>query len=318
MRRFLVVLSVSMAAWTALPAQTPAASGSPPQQSARQALIEMFFGKGAGDFEKHLPSATHRALIRKGDTPDNSAVLKISQIGRQMVAQGDHIETFDLGPNLLVSEQNGGREKTEVIVERDSLMGEDDEIELSVNYYKDGQPQFIPVVPRLVFTLKQEKEIWRLTDITASAHVPLTDPDYLKGVRKEQDESNEFQVRMRLVNIASAENRYAANYPERGYSCSLANLFERDPGATAGEGAPAYDSGQAGEEWQGYRFTLAGCEGKPASKYRVTAEPIDAESGMKAFCSDESGPIKSISSRKSSSCFSRGQVVDNQAARAAD
>ena len=317
MRRFLVVLFVVLAGGITLPAQTPAASGTPPPQTARQALIEMFFGKGAGDFEKHLPADTHRALIRKGDTPESSTVLKISMIGRQMVAQGEHIETFDLGPNLLVSEQSGGREKTEVVVEHDSLMGEDDEIELSVNYYKDGKLQFIPVVPRLVFTLKQEKEIWRLTDINVSAHVPLTDPDYLKGVRKEQDEEHESQVRMRLAIIAGAENSYAANHPDRGYSCTLASLFERDPGAAAGE-APAYDPGQGSEDWQGYRFTLAGCEGTPASKYRVTAAPTDVESGLKAFCSDESGPIKSISGRKSTSCFSRGQAVGKEAGRGED
>ena len=83
-----------------------------------------------------------------------------------------------------------------MIVEHDSLLGEDDEIELSVHYYKDGQLQPLPVVPDLTFTLKQEKEIWRLTEVTAAAHVPLTDPDYLKGLRKQQNEANESQRRI--------------------------------------------------------------------------------------------------------------------------
>jgi hypothetical protein len=61
-------------------------------------------------------------------------------------------------------------------VERDSLIGEEDKIELSVQVRKDEQPQSLPVVPRPIFTLKQEKEIWRLSEITLAAHVPLTDP----------------------------------------------------------------------------------------------------------------------------------------------
>ena len=44
------------------------------------------------------------------------------------------------------------------LVEHDNLAGEEDEIELSVHDYKDGQPQFLPVVPRLIFSFKQEAE----------------------------------------------------------------------------------------------------------------------------------------------------------------
>ena len=120
-----------------------------------------------------------------------------------MVAQGEHIETFDAGPTLLITTQNEGHERIEVAVEHDSLLGEEDEIELSIHYYKDGQLQTLPVVPRLTFTFKQEKEIWRLNEVTAAAHVPLTDPDYLKGLRKEQDEANETAAQNRVSIIAS-------------------------------------------------------------------------------------------------------------------
>src|SRR4029077_7824878 len=96
--------------------------------------------------------------------------------------------TFVEGGTLLVSEQTAGHEKFEVLVEHDSLLGDTKEIELSVQYYKDNQPQSLSLVPRLIFTFKQEAEIWRLTGVTAAAHVPLTDPDYLKGLRKGRGE----------------------------------------------------------------------------------------------------------------------------------
>ena len=47
-----------------------------------------------------------------------------------------------------------------------------------------------------------------------------------------------------------------------------------------------------------YRFALTGCEGTPPSKYRITATPIDADAGMKTFCSDESGTIKFVTDGK--------------------
>jgi hypothetical protein len=307
MRQIWLVSLLSVAGSISLLAQT---SPSPPPQSARQALIEMFLGKGENDFAKHLPEAAHQALIHKGDTQDTNTVLRISAIGRQMVAQGEHIDTFDAGPTLLVTEQSDGHEKFEVAVEHDFLNGEEDEIELSVHYYKDGQLQSLPVVPRLIFTFKQEKDIWRLTELTAAAHVPLTDPDYLEGLRKDQNDSNQASAQNRVTIMAMAEKNYAARHPDRGYTCTLAALLASEPGATPGESGFVYDPGQGNEEWGGYRFALAGCDGTPAAKYRITALPLDSAAGMKMFCADESGTFKSLPGTKSSTCFSRGESVN--------
>ena len=138
MRQICCALFVALAGIIPLHAQTQLTSP-PSPQTARQALIEMFVGKGSYAFEKHLPEVAHKALIRKSDTPELSLVQKIAMIGRQMTAQGEHLETFDVGPTLLVSDQNNGREKVEVIVEHDSLMGEDDEIEVSIHLYRNGE-----------------------------------------------------------------------------------------------------------------------------------------------------------------------------------
>ncbi len=115
----LVSLFVAMAGSISLLAQTPTTTP-PPPQSARQALMEMFLGKGENDFTKHLPEAAHQALIHKGDSPETNVILKISAIGRQMVAGGERLESFETGPNLLISEQNDGHEKYEIAVEHDT------------------------------------------------------------------------------------------------------------------------------------------------------------------------------------------------------
>ena len=309
MRLIRLVFFLAFAGGISLWAQTPPATP-PPPQSARQALLEMFLGKGENDFTKHLPEAAHQVLIHKGDSPETNVILKISTIGRQMVAGGERLESFETGPNLLVSEQNNGHEKYEIAVEHDTLLGEDDEIELSVHYYKDGQLQSLPVVPRLIFTLQQEKEIWRLTEVTAAVHAPLTDPDYLKGLRKDQNESNETAAQNRVNVMAMAEGNYASRHPDRGYACTLAILVAAEPGAMPGESGFVYDPGQGNEEWSGYRFALTGCDGTPAAKYRITAVPLESDAGMKTFCADESGAFKFVTTGRSSSCFSRGQPVN--------
>jgi len=309
MRLIRLVFFLAFAGGISLLAQTPTATP-PAPQSARQALLEMFLGKGENDFTKHLPEAAHQALIHKGDSPETNVILKISTIGRQMVAGGERLESFETGPNLLVSEQNNGHEKYEIAVEHDTLLGEDDEIELSVHYSKDGQLQSLPVVPRLIFTLRQEKEIWRLTEVTAAVHAPLTDPDYLKGLRKDQNESNETAAQNRVSVMGMAEGNYANRHPDRGYACTLATLVAAEPGAMPGESGFVYDPGQGNEEWSGYRFALTGCEGTPAAKYRITAVPLESDAGMKTFCADESGAFKFVTTGKSSSCFTRGQPVN--------
>jgi hypothetical protein len=284
-------------------AQNPTAET--PPQSARQALIEMFMSKGPDAFKKHLPEAAKRALIHQGEG-DTSIALKFAGLRSELTRQGEHVETFDAGPNLLVSETPDGHDRIEVAVEHDSLMGEADEIELSVHMYKDGQEKTLPVIPRLTFTMQKEQDVWRLVEVTAAAHIPLTDPDYLAEIRREQDEANESAAQSRVSIIAQTETGFAKDHPDRGYTCALAELFPPNSGQA---GSTFYDFGFANEEFSGYRLQLAGCNGSPASRYRLTAVPIDSDSEMKTFCVNESGTIKSLRTSKSAECFSRGDPI---------
>lgn len=275
-------------------------------QTARQALIEMFLSKNPDDFAKHLPDDARQVLIHKGETMETSVVLRIASVGRGLTAQGEHVETFDAGPNILVSEQPD-HERVEVAVEHDSLMGEQDEIELSIHSYKNGEEQFIPVVPRLIFMLKQEKEIWKLTEVTLEAHVPLTDPEYLKGVRKQQNEANENAALTRMNMMIESQKGYAVQHPEVGYSCALPALAPQFYAATTPAGGDAPADPQGDSPSNGYRFSISGCSGTPSTKYRLTAVPTDADAEMKTFCADQSGKVRFITSGKPSSCFSSGQ-----------
>jgi hypothetical protein len=297
-------VNVSMRAQT----QTPP----PPPQTARQALIEMFMGKNPDSFAKHLPEGARQALIRKGETSETSMVQRIGMIGRQITAQGGHVETFDEGQTLLSSEKDGPeKERIEVIVEHDSLMGENDEIELSIHLYRNGEPEFLPVIPRLIFSMIQEKEIWRLGEATLAAHVPLTDPDYLKGVRKKEDEANENMASARVEMIAAAELSYSSKHSDRGYTCALSDLSGKgDTTAEPGQSLENYTPGLADNDSSGYRFSISGCSGSPASRFQITAVPLEPGSGMKAFCTDESGTLRFEANGNGSICLTQGQVVN--------
>jgi hypothetical protein len=143
--------------------------------------------------------------------------------------------------------------------------------------------------------------------LTLAAHVPLEDPDYLKGLRKQQDDLNEAAAQTRVNMIAQMETNYAANHPDTGYVCTFGTLY-----ATA-EAEPNGFASLSKEESNGYLFSLTGCSGKPAAKYRLTATPIDADSEMKAFCLDQSGTLKSAAAADSSTCFSQGKIVTGAA-----
>jgi hypothetical protein len=310
MRHFLaVVLLASFVLYAKGRAQTSAANQES-KQTARQALIEMFFGKGENDFTKHLPDEARHTLVRKGETPETSAVLKIAAFSRQLASQGEKLETFDTGSTILVTEQNNAQEKIEINVEHDSLMGENDEIELSVQSYKNGQPVPLPVIPRFTFTLRQEKEIWRVVEVTAAVHMPLTDPDYLKGLRKQQDESTESQASWRVSSITAAETDYSGKHPDIGYSCSLQSIFARDPDAPPENGGP-FDPGQGSDDWSGYHFAITGCQDTPSSTYRITATPIDPDADLKTFCADQSRELKFVEGEKPANCLSRGHLVSS-------
>lgn len=303
-RRLIIAVLLVFASSIPLLAQ---AQMQPQKQTARQALIEMFLGKGPEDFLKHLPEETRAALIHKGDSPQSSWLLRFAVLGRELNSPGQHIETFDIGPTLLVIDSSNSGERLEIMVDHDSFTGDSDQIELSIQYSKDGQLEALPVIPSFTFTMAQEKEIWRLTEITAAADIPLTDPTYLKGLRHKQNQQNEFMVQMRMGTVAAAESRYASQHPGKGFACSIQSLFPAEQ-STDSEIGGVVALQPSNDAWNGYRFTMSVCDGSPALKYRVTAVPADDDDEeMHAFCSDESGVVRSIAADHSSACFSDGQ-----------
>jgi len=297
----------------------------PAPQTARQALLEMFFSKTPGTLEKHLPEALRAALRKAGSS--NSMLDGFSMWTSQMQSHGQELQTFEAGSTLLLVEDHRQNGKFEITVERDDLQADRDDIELGFHAYKDGQSQTSGMSPRLVFSMKQEAGIWRLSEITVTVQVSLTDPGLLKAIASRPQPSSISSVQARpaddsgwsrtpgddasamasLKVLLTAEKTYAQQYPATGYTCSLSDL-----GGMGGGGEPNEHQARlinprlAAGKKSGYVFALSGCTGNPASSFKATAVPAGPNSGMRAFCSDDSGVIRFSADGSAASCLSSG------------
>ena len=305
MNRAAVVFGILFSSVLTLSAQT--ALNSPPPQSARQALLEMFFGQGPNHLEKHLPEITKKAL-RRLEPGSPNFLTELDAIGAQARTSGGKLQTMDVGPTLLVVEGPPAREKFEIVVERDDLIGDEDQIDLSFHMYQGGKIQALPFLPRLTFMMKMEEEVWRLNELSFSARMPIADPDYLKDlidqIQEKQQRSNESTAAFSMRAIVAAEAAYQASHPDRGFTCSLSELASASKDTSEENRGTAIDDALATGKKSGYVFVVAGCDG---SHYKAAAEPATPTSGHRAFCADENGEIKFSKNGKAATCLSNGQ-----------
>src|SRR5262249_11406863 len=206
---------------------------------------------------------------------------------------------------LLSLDDRRSQLKVEIIVERDDLVGDSNQIEISVHPYRDGQPEPMPVVPRLILSMNQEKDVWKLSEITLALRVPLSDPEYLKGLQKTQNSSFENSAIAGIRTINTAEVTYSASYPEQGYTCKLSQLGGTGSNPSR-EHAMLIDETLASSKKDEYTFAIRNCDTRPASRYWAVAVPIEPDSDLRAFCSDESGAVRYATDGKATTCVSQG------------
>lgn len=125
-------------------------------------------------------------------------------------------------------------------------------------------------------------------------------PNLLRAKIAANESSAVGQVRALVV----AEISYAAAHPEEGFTCSLSTL--RDGGMISGDVAK-------GTRY-GYRYELSGCEPGPDGgtnkKFQIAAYPLSInQTGVRSFCSDESGVMKVGSHGSSQGCLENGQPL---------
>jgi hypothetical protein len=294
-------------------------------QTARQALIEMFFSKTPGTFLKHLPTATRAALEKSGAL---TMLQQYSQMASQLPTQGQNVQTFETGSVMLAGQNPQTGEKFEMTIENDTLHGDEDDIAVSFQTYKNGQVQRTPFMPQLTFSMKKEAQLWTLNEVSLTIHLPLADPDFLKAITDKmqpqavtrttftphietpsQPAGSDALVIRAMRTILTAEVTYAATYPTVGFTCTLSNLDGFGGGEPNEHQAMLINSGLASGKKYGFVFTLSECSGAPATTFHLTAAPNGNFYGRKAFCADQSGVIRSSNDGNPSTCFASGTPI---------
>jgi len=297
---FVLSLLVSLPV-NAQTAQSQAAAA----QTARQALIEMFFGQSPNHLEKHLPEVTRRAFESLEESDGRNVLGMLSGIASESKNGKESLETFDTGSTLVeVTGLGGGFDKLEITVEGDSLSGDEDQIDLAVHMYRAGKEETLPFIPRFTFAMKNESDVWRLNEVSVAVRMPLADPDFLKGLLERQRSQNEQMTQYSMNSVVSAERAYQS--ANGTYACTLSALGSAGKKAGAGN-YYLYDPQLISGKKNGYGFALSACD---ASHYQLVAEPAAAESGQRAFCADESGTVRSSSDGKATTCLSSGAAVE--------
>jgi type IV pilus assembly protein PilA len=116
--------------------------------------------------------------------------------------------------------------------------------------------------------------------------------------------ANESSAVGAVRSLVVSEVRYASLHPHQGYTCSLSDLAQ----AASIRGPLA--SGQK----NGYVFELTGCsagtEGGANVKYQVVAYPLRVnQTGVRAFCSDESDLVRVDSGGSARGCVENGSLL---------
>jgi type IV pilus assembly protein PilA len=124
-------------------------------------------------------------------------------------------------------------------------------------------------------------------------------PNFLRARIAANEASAIGSVRTLVV----GETTYATMHPGQGYTCSRSDLA----------GSQLIDISLATGQKNGYAFELTGCsvgEGGAIVKYQVVAYPLRVnQTGVRTFCSDESGVIKVDSSSSGRGCVDEGNPL---------
>lgn len=290
---------------------------SPPAQTPRQALIEMINGGQEGAM-KHLTVEMQKSLQADGK---NNSAPQLAAFDQIRAASSD-FQVFETGQVLLSANDPKSNEKFEVHVDSDDLSGDTDNINISFHQFRDGVEQDIPyaaMLSRFTVEMKRQANIWRLNEISINIKVPLGDPKLLEkfgngmgtgmwggkvtvGSASKPEKTREMPPREAVMMLGFAEATFARSHPEIGFTCTLAdlakpNLMNLDPHIFSGE------------PYNGYKFTLSGCQDKPSGSFRLIAEAVSPTTKAKAYCTDATNNIRSSDDGLGSSCLASGKVA---------
>ena len=121
------------------------------------------------------------------------------------------------------------------------------------------------------------------------------------GILVSKRSVNESEAVGALRSLNSAETSYSNRHPATGFTCSLQELSQER----------LIDARIASGLRSGYRLSASGCRsGTPKStvitEYQWFADPVNAETGTRHFCTDQSSLVRGSDQRSGHDCLVLG------------
>jgi hypothetical protein len=285
-------------------------------------------------FKKHLTQEMQSKIDELAKNASAANPDPMVAINATRTAGAENLEKFESGPILLSFNNRQQHERLEIDFDGDDLRGEEDVMLLSVHFFRGGVEQELPAGVHFVLGWKLQQKVWRLNEVTVSARVAVGDPRILdkswwtlpsvgpltasptRSVSSPTptstpapaaDERPRMSAARSIRLIGLAENIYARKYPEKGFTCFLSELVEIGKGLDNGESYTFIDPEFADGVYNGYKFALSGCSGKPVKAFRVTAEPLSGSG--RAYCSDATQELRGSEDGHAASCLASGKPV---------
>lgn len=297
------------------------------EQTPRQAIIEMMTG-GEAPFKRHLTVEMQGKLrnMMMGSV-DNAPNPLQGLIG----GSGAKLQAFDIGQILFSFNNSQNHERYELQIDSEQQGREEDNMALSLHLFRGGVEQELPVGLRVLLNFKHQEGIWRLNAVTMSTTLPVGDPRFLErswwnpvwmamsggpngavdpaagDMPVVMDERPKLTPLRSVRMIGMAENIYAQQHPGIGFTCKLSELVNVGKGMDEEGMYKFIDPDFADGLYNGYKFTLSGCEHKPARLFRVIAEPVAGRG--KAYCSDNSNNLRASDDGRGTTCLAAGKVA---------
>jgi type IV pilus assembly protein PilA len=109
--------------------------------------------------------------------------------------------------------------------------------------------------------------------------------------------------------LATAQVSYAASFPELGFACSISDLGGAGEDEPTANSAGLIEARLSSGTLDGYVFSIEGCSGSPVDHFSISAVPDSPQSGLRAFCTDESAVIRFSDDGDGSACLSSGEPL---------
>jgi len=124
--------------------------------------------------------------------------------------------------------------------------------------------------------------------------------------------ANEASAVAALRTVNTAELSYQSEYPKVGFACNLPALGGHGPSAPSADHAQLIDESLAAGWKNGYSFEIRNCvyDVVEGNKYQVVAYPrVRNQSGVRAFCSDQTGIVRVDAGGSPEDCLSDGRPL---------